>query len=374
MILGRIIMIKFFNFNREYSELKDNIYINIDKVLKNGNFIMGKEVKKFETQFSKYIGTKYGLGVNSGSDALFMAIKALDIGEGDEVISVSNTFISTIDAISRNNAHPVFVDIDLETYCMDISKIESHITDKTRAIVVVHLYGHPADMDPILKIAKKYDLFVIEDCSQAHGAKYKGKTVGSIGDMGCFSFYPVKNLGAYGDGGFIALNDEILYEKLKMMHNYGQSGKNQHEFVGLNSRLDEIQAAILNLKLEYLDTWNNKRDKLANVYNELLDSSKYILPFVKGNVVHVYHLYVIRSSKRDKLKDYLLKNNIESMIHYPLPVHKQNAYSNLMSDKTIPITELVCNQIISLPMNPWLNQNEIVKICQILNNYGGQDE
>jgi len=363
-------MIKFFDFKREHSELKDHLNVIIDNVLNNGSFIIGNEVQKFESQFSEYIGTKYGLGVNSGSDALFMAIKSLDIGEGHEVITVSHTFISTVDAISRNNAIPVFVDIDPTTYCIDISEIESHITDKTRAIIVVHLYGHPADMDPILKIAKKYDLFVIEDCSQAHGARYKGKRVGSLGDISCFSFYPVKNLGAYGDGGFIALNDDVMFEKLEMMHNYGQSGKNHHEFVGLNSRLDEIQAAILNFKLGYLDNWNNERNKLANIYNKLLDGSKYKIPVVKGQVEHVYHLYVIRSNKRDEIKDYLLKNNIQSMIHYPIPVHKQNAYSKLVSRNNIPITEKICNEIVSLPMNPWLKNNEIIEICQILNNYG----
>ena len=221
-----------------------------------------------------------------------------------KLLTVSHTFISTVDAITRNNAIPVFIDVDPETYCVNVSKIESKITDKTKAIIVVHLYGHPADMDTILKIAKKYDLFIIEDCSQAHGARYKKKMVGSFGDISCFSFYPVKNLGAYGDGGFIALNDEKTYEKLEMMHNYGQSKKNCHDFIGLNSRLDEMQAAILNLKLNYLDKWNMERKKLANVYDKLLDKSLYKTPVVKRYANHVYHLYVIRSNKRDEIKDY----------------------------------------------------------------------
>jgi dTDP-4-amino-4,6-dideoxygalactose transaminase len=359
-------MIKFFDFKREYSELKDEINIKVDEVLSKGNFISGNEVQDFESKFSKYIGIKNGLGVNSGSDALFMAIKALDINEGKEIITVSHTFISTVDAISRNNAVPVFVDIDPDTYCIDVSKIESKITDKTHAIIVVHLYGHPADMDPILKIAKKYDLFVIEDCSQAHGAKYKGKTVGSLGDISCFSFYPVKNLGAYGDGGFIGVNNVFLFEKLEMMHNYGQSKKNHHEFIGLNSRLDEIQAAILNIKLGYLDSWNNQRKGLANIYYKFLDNSTYKLPSVKEYADHVFHLYVIRSNKRDKIKKYLLKNDIQTMIHYPIPVHKQNAYKNLSSGN-IPITEEICSQIVSLPINPWLKSFEVEKICEILN-------
>jgi dTDP-4-amino-4,6-dideoxygalactose transaminase len=361
-------MIKFFDFKREYSGLKEEINIKIDEVLSKGNFINGNELQDFESKFSKYIGTKNGLGVNSGSDALFMAIKALDINRDEEVITVSHTFISTVDAITRNNAIPVFVDIDPDTYCIDVSKIESKITDNTRAIIVVHLYGHPADMDPILKIAKKHNLFVIEDCSQAHGAKYKGKTVGSLGDISCFSFYPVKNLGAYGDGGFIALNDDFLFEKLGMMHNYGQSMKNQYEFVGLNSRLDEIQAAILNVKLEYLDIWNNERKKLANSYNKLLDNSIYKIPCTKEYADHVFHLYVIRTSKRDEIRDYLLKKDIQTMVHYPIPIHKQNSYKNLASSDNIPITEEICSQIVSLPINPWLKSFEVEEICEILNN------
>jgi dTDP-4-amino-4,6-dideoxygalactose transaminase len=361
-------MIKFFDFKREYLELKDEINVKVDDVMSKGNFIIGNEVQEFESRFTKYIGIKKGLGVNSGSDALFMAIKALDINEDDEVITVSHTFISTVDAIIRNNAIPVFVDIDPDTYCIDVSKIESKITDRSRAIMVVHLYGHPADMDPILKIAKKYDLFVIEDCSQAHGAKYKGKTVGSLGDISCFSFYPVKNLGAYGDGGFIGVKDDILFEKLEMMHNYGQSKKDHYEFVGLNSRLDEIQAAILNVKLRYLDIWNSERKKLANIYNKLLDHSIYGIPCIKEYADHVFHLYVIRCSKRDEIRDYLIKKDIQTMVHYPIPVHKQNAYKNLIFLDNIPITEEICPQIVSLPLNPWLKNCEVEEICEILNN------
>jgi dTDP-4-amino-4,6-dideoxygalactose transaminase len=360
-------MIQFFDFKREYSKLKEELEVRINSVLSSGTFILGNEVQNFESRFSRYLGTKYGLGVNSGSDALFMAVKSLDIGEGHEVITVANTFISTVDAISRNKAIPVFVDVDPDTFCIDVSKIESKITDKTRAIVVVHLYGHPADMDPILKIAKKYDLYVIEDCSQAHGAKYKGKMVGSLGNISCFSFYPVKNLGAYGDGGFIALNDDILFEKLKMIHNYGQSKKNHSDFIGLNSRLDEIQAAILNIKLEYLDNWNNERKKLANIYNKLLDNSLYQIPSVKEYANHVYHLYVIRCDIRDNIKACLLENDVQSMIHYPIPVHKQKAYSYLGYQDEIPNTEKLCNEILSLPMNPWLVDDEIEKICDIMN-------
>ncbi|MGP8025020.1 MAG: DegT/DnrJ/EryC1/StrS family aminotransferase [Methanobacterium sp.] len=364
-------MITFYDFKREYSELKDEINKSLKEVFNKGNFILGEEVQNFETKFSNYIGTEHGLGVNSGSDALFMAIKALGIAEGDEIITVSHTFISTVDAICRNGAIPIFVDINPDTYCIDVSKIENMITDRTRAILIVHLYGHPSDMNPILKIAKKNDLFIIEDCSQAHGAKYKGKKVGNIGNISCFSFYPVKNLGAYGDGGFIALNDESLFERLKIMRNYGQSQKNHHDFIGLNSRLDEIQAALLGIKLEYLDNWNNRRKELAKIYNNFLEDGLYKLPIAKNYASHVYHLYVVACDKRDELRDYLLKNDVQTSIHYPLPVHKQKAYLNLgLGDNVLPITEEICTKILSLPLNPWLNDDEIERICELMNNHG----
>lgn len=359
-------MIKFFDFEREYSKLNNEILEKINSIIKKGNFINGEEVKSFESNFSEYIGSDYGLGVNSGSDALFMAVKSLDIGNDDEVITVSNTFISSVDAISRNQAVPVFVDVNTDTFCIDVSKIEEKITNKTKAILVVHLFGHPVDMDPVMKIAKDHDLFVIEDCCQAHGAKYKGKKVGSIGDLGCFSFYPVKNLGAYGDGGFITLNNEFIYEKLSMMRNYGQSTKNHHEFLGLNSRLDEIQAGILNLKLKYLDKWNSDRKLATKVYNKHLDNTIYKLPKVKKYADHVYHLYVIQSRNRDQIQNYLKINNVQTMIHYPKPVHQQKAYKYL-DHYELPNTEVLCNKILSLPMNPWIKEYEIEKICEIMN-------
>ena len=364
-------MIAFYDFKREYSLLKDEINKGLKEVFINGNFILGDQVQNFETKFSNYIGVEHGLGVNSGSDALFMAINVLGVGEGDEIITVSHTFISTVDAICRNGATPIFVDINPDTYCIDVSKIEEKITDSTRAILVVHLYGHPTDMNPILKIAKKNDLFIIEDCSQAHGAKYKGKKVGNIGNISCFSFYPVKNLGAYGDGGFIALNDESIFERLKMMRNYGQSQKNHHNIIGLNSRLDEIQAAILSMKLEYLDNWNNRRKELAKIYDKYLEDSLYKIPITENYANHVYHLYVVASDKRDEIMDYLLKNDVQTSIHYPLPVHKQTAYLNLRFENNfLPITEEVCTKILSLPINPWLKDDEIERICELMNNYG----
>jgi len=360
-------MIPFIDLKREYAEICEELTQAVQRVLKSGWFILGEEVKKFEEEFSKYNGTKYGIGVNSGSDALFLALKALGIGKGDEVITVSHTFISTVDAIARNGAKPVFIDIDPDTYCIDVAKIEERITNKTRAILPVHLYGHPADIEPIMEIAKKYNLFVIEDACQAHGAEYKGKKVGSIGDIGCFSFYPIKNLGAYGDGGMVVTNNEELAEKLRMLRNYGRPKKYYHDFVGVNSRLDEIQAAILCVKLKYLDEWNKKRRRVAKLYREFLGNSNVFVPVEKEYAKHVYHLYVIRSEKRNALREHLQKEGVQTQIHYPIPIHKQKAYSNL-GIVHFPITEKICDEILSLPMHPFLREDEISTIAEDIKN------
>jgi len=361
-------MIKFVDFKREFREVLGEIRETVDRVLESGWYILGEEVKKFEEEFLKYTGTKYAVSVNSGSDALYLAIKALGIGKGDEVITVSHTFISTVDAIVRNGAKPVFIDIEPSTYCIDVSKIEEKITKKTKAILPVHLYGHPADMDPIIELAEEYKLFVVEDACQAHGAEYRGKKVGSIGDIGCFSFYPVKNLGAYGDGGMIVTNNEELAEKLGMLRNYGQSRKYCHDFVGVNSRLDEIQAAILRVKLKHLDEWNERRRRIVELYNELLKDTNVIRPVEKEWAKHVYHLYVVRCKDRNKLQQYLSRKGIQTLIHYPIPVHKQKAYLNLGFNVDLPVTERICNEILSLPMHPWLNNDEILSVVEGVKN------
>lgn len=361
--------IQFVDLKREYQEIKEEINQAIQRVLESRWFILGKELEAFEKEFAEYIGVKHVIGVNSGSDALYLAVKALGIGKGDEVITVSHTFISTVDAITRNGAKPVFVDIDPETYTMDVSQIEKKITERTKAIIPVHLYGHPADMDQIMEIAEKYDLYVIEDASQAHGAEYKGKKVGNIGHIGCFSFYPTKNLGAYGDAGAIVTNDDELAEKLRMLRNYGSPKKYYHEFIGVNSRLDEIQAAVLRVKLKYLNEWNEKRRKIAKLYNELLEDSDVIMPIEKEWAKHVYHLYVIRHGERDKLQQHLLKNGIKTQIHYPVPVHMQEAYLNLGINAKLPVTERVSKEILSLPMYPWLKNEEIEYISEIIRKF-----
>lgn len=349
-------MIPFVDLKREYHEVKEEIDEAVQRVLESGWFILGKELEQFEEEFARYLGVEHVIGVNSGTDALYLAVKALGIGSGDEVITVSFTVTSTADAVVRNGATPVFVDIDPETYTIDPDQIRKAITDKTRAILLVHLYGHPADMDQIMEIAKDYNLYVIEDTSHAHGAEYKRKKVGTIGHVACFSFYPTKNLGAYGDAGAVVTNDEELALKLKMLRNYGSIKKYHNEYIGINSRLDEIQAAILRVKLKYLDEWNERRRRLARLYNEFLEDSKVITPTEKEYAKHVYHLYVIRYEKRNKLQEYLEKKGIKTLVHYPTPVHLQKAYLSLGLTAKLPVTERVSKEVLTLPIYPHLEE------------------
>lgn len=361
-------MISFIDLKKEYQLLCKELDPLIRNILENGFFVLGNEVEEFEEEFSQYIGVKKSIGVNSGSDALFLAIKSLKIGIGDEIITVSHTFISTVDAIVRNGAKPVFVDIDPETYCMDVSKIEKNINKNTKAILTVHLYGHPVDLDPLRELANKYGLFLIEDACQAHGAEYNGDKVGGVGDIGCFSFYPTKNLGAYGDGGMIVTNNQELAVKLKMLRNYGQTEKYYHDFMGINSRLDELQAAILRVKLKHLDSWNNRRRNIAKIYDELLLDCDLILPIEQSYAKHVYHLYVIRNKKREILKNKLLREDIQTQIHYPIPVHKQKSYSVLKSNYNLPVTDKICSEILSLPNHPWLTDEQIIHVSEMITN------
>lgn len=358
--------ILFVDFKKGYEEIKEEIQGAINRVLERQWFIFGEELEKFEEDFSRYIGSKYSIGCASGTDALYLAVAASNIGNNDEVITVSHTMTSTVDAIARNGAKPIFVDIDTATFNIDPSKIEEKITNKTKAILLVHLYGNPADMNPILEIAEKYNLLIIEDACQAHGTEYKGRKAGNIGHIGCFSFYPSKNLGAYGDAGLISTNNRDLSELLKLYRNYGQRKRYYHDFIGINSRMDEIQAAILRVKLKYLDNWNDRRRKHAKLYNELLDGVNVITPIEKEYAKHIYHLYVIRSDCRDKLKEIFDKNNIQTYIHYPIPVHMQMAYANYRNIYNLPSTEKICKEILSLPMHPWLTEEEIQSISELI--------
>jgi dTDP-4-amino-4,6-dideoxygalactose transaminase len=362
-------MIPFNDFREEYEAISKEILPSVLGVLKSGSYILGRRLEEFEKAFSGYVGVKHGIGVNSGTDALYLAVRVLGISKGDEVLTVSHTFQPTADAIVRNGARPVFVDIDPETYVMDASKIEERITKRTKAIIPVHLYGHPVDMDPVLEIAEENDLRVIEDACQAHGAEYKGKRVGSLGDVSCFSFYPTKNLGGYGDGGMLLTNKRELGEKFKAWRNYGQFKKYYHSFVGLNSRLDEIQAAMLSSKLRHLDKWNEMRRKNAEFYNEFLEDSNVVTPIEKEYAKHVYYLYVIRHRRRDELKRFLERKGVQTLVHYPVPIHRQKAYKDYRHAVRLPATEKACKEILSLPIHPLLQKREIQTISNCVVEY-----
>lgn len=362
---GSTNMIPFVDLKREYHYIKKEIDSAIQGILERGMFILGEEVKLFEKEFSSYCETKYGIGVGSGTDALYLALLACGVGPGDEVILPAHTFISTALAITYTGATPVFTDIDSDTYTLNSVEVETRISKKTKAIIPVHLYGHPTDMDLIKEIAEENDLMVIEDACQAHGALYKGKKVGSIGDIGCFSFYPTKNLGAYGDAGMIVTNNEEIARKVKMLRNYGEKKKYKYEIIGYNSRLDEIQAAVLRVKLKYLDEWNERRSEIAAHYGEMLEGSDIIVPVEKEYAKHVFHLYVIRCNDRDTLQKHLSEKDIQTLIHYPLPIHKQKSYLN-SSGPHFPIIEKISKEILSLPMHPWLEQENVKEICSLI--------
>jgi dTDP-4-amino-4,6-dideoxygalactose transaminase len=356
--------IPFVKLDKEYDALQNELNAEIQSVLESGWLVLGQEVDRFENEFAEYVGVDHGVGVNSGTDALYLALRALGIGAGDEVITVSHSFVSTADAIVRNDAKPVFVDIDPETYTMDVSKVEERITGDTEAIVPVHLYGHAVDMDPLVELAEEYDLSIVEDAAQAHGTTYKREPVGSFGDIACFSFYPVKNLGAAGDGGMIVTDDNKIAESLQTLRDMGSVKKYHHDRVGLNSRLDEIQAAILRTKLPHLDEWNTHRRMLANKYSEYLPD-EVITPVSRKWSEHVFHLYVIRLEKRDRLQSHMENEGIDTLIHYPIPIHEQNAYESF-SDFELPVTEKVANEILSLPISPCHTQEEIQTVSSAI--------
>ncbi len=360
--------IPFVNLRKQYQSIQNEIDEAIAAVLHECNFILGEEVKLLEEEFAQFCGVKYGVGVSSGTESIHLALRAFDIGPGDEVITAANTFIATVLAISYTGARPVLVDVRSEDYNIDVSKIADAITEKTKAIIPVHLYGQCADMDPIIKIAQRYGLCVIEDACQAHGAEYKGRRAGSMGDAGCFSFYPGKNLGAYGDGGMVITDDEQIADKLRLLRNYGSTRKYYHKSKGLNSRLDTLQAAVLRVKLKYLQGWNIVRRKNAEIYNaQLTKLDDVIIPEEMLHNKHVYHLYVIRVKNRDELFDNLKQKGISVGIHYPVPIHLQEAYKDLGYRKgDFPVTEVLAKEIISLPMCPEINKEQINYISKTI--------
>lgn len=360
------------DIRRQYKSIKNEVDDTIANVIERGDFILGEEVKNFENDFANYCNAKYCVGIDSGTSALHLAMKSIDVKPGDEVITAANTFIATVLAIYWTGAKPTLVDIDENTYNIDPEKIEDKITDKTKAIIPVHLYGQPCEMDRIIEIARKYDLKIIEDCCQAHGAKYKGRRV-PVSEIGCFSFYPGKNLGAYGDGGAVVTDDEEIAEKIKMFRNYGQKEKYHHTLKGYNNRLDTLQAAIVRVKLKYLDKWNEMRKKNADAYNKALSKLDVILPSVNKFCEHVYHLFVIRIQNRDGLLEYLKSKGIFCGIHYPIPIHLQKACSDLnYKNGDFPITEKCAKEVISLPMFPELTKDEINYIAEEIDKFLGK--
>jgi len=354
------------NPNANYLAHKDEIDTAVSRVLNSGRYILGQEVESFENEFASYSGVKFGIGVGSGTEALHLSLRACGIGKDDEVITVSHTAVATVAAIQLCGAKPVLVDIDLDTYTINTKQVEQAITNKTKAIIPVHLYGHPSDMEKITEIARRYGLKVIEDCAQSHGAIYKGRKTGALGDIAAFSFYPTKNLGAIGDGGIVVTDNSEFAEKLRLLREYGWRQRYISEIPGLNSRLDELQAAILRVKLRYLDEENSKRQALASVYNERLSSSNLILPVCNSDVTHVYHQYVVRSSHRDALREFLQKKGIGTLIHYPVPVHQQPAYKNSLICFSMENTERAVKEIVSLPMYPELTPDSVIQVADTI--------
>jgi len=408
------VKVPFLDLKSQYLSIKNEIDTAIQQVLDSTAFAGGPFVAQFEKQFAEFCGCKHAIGVGSGTDALWLSLLALGIGEGDEVITVPNTFIATAEAISFCGAKPVFVDVDEKTYNMDPNKLEDYLKkdrksqvasrkgatrnktprlgpqssnlrpevlpprasnlvprSRPKAVIPVHLFGQPADMDPIMEIARRYNLFVIEDACQAHGAKYKGRSAGTIGNTGCFSFYPGKNLGAYGEAGAVVTNDDALAEKIRMLRDHGQAKKYYHDWIGWNARMDGFQGAVLGVKLKYLLAWNESRREHAREYNELLGGVGSIqIPKEAAYARHIYHVYAIRAPRREKLISYLAEKGISSGIHYPVPLHLQRAYSSLgLNNGGCPAAEICCEEFVSLPMYPELKDDQIEYVAEAIKQF-----
>jgi len=349
----------------QHRPLKREIMRAIGEIFDNGQFVLGSNVERLEEEIADYHNVRYAVAVASGTDALHLALRALGITEGDEVITTPFTFIATAEAITYVGARPVFVDIDRDTFNIDPSRIEDKITSRTKAILVVHLFGHPADMAPIMDIARRHKLKVIEDCAQAFGSRYRDKPVGGIGDIGCFSFYPSKNLGACGDGGMVITNQSRLYRHIRLMRNHGAIANYRHRFIGLNSRLDEIQAAILRIKLRHIDTYNKKRRDIANLYTSML-SSVVRCPVEKGGM-HVYHQYTIRTENRSKVIKTLQEGSISSVIYYPVPLHLQEAFRYRGYRRgDLPESERASREVLSLPIYPEIKPEKVKLIANLI--------
>lgn len=361
-------MIKFLDLEKVNNRFRDEIDLRFKNILDKGWYLQGEENQKFADDFASFCGTEYAIGVANGLDAINLIIRAFGFGVGDEIIVPSNTYIATILAISENNCTPVLVEPDINTYNINPDLIEEKITDKTKAIIVVHLYGQAVQMDKIWNLAKKYNLKVIEDSAQAHGAIYKGKRVGNLSDASAFSFYPGKNLGCMGDGGAVTTNDKELFEKVKAIANYGSDRKYHHIYKGVNSRLDELQAAVLDVKLSHLDEDNNRRREISKYYRENIKNPKIILPKVYDEKAHVWHIFAIRTEDRNALQKHLETNGIQTNIHYPTPPHKQGAYKE-WKNQSYPISEEIHRTVLSLPISPVMTNEEVKKVVEVVNRY-----
>lgn len=370
MDMGVKMNIPFVSFEDMHCELREELHAAVADVIKKNWFIRGAYCEKFEQEFAEYCNVKYCIGCGNGLDALYLLLRAYGITSGDEVIVPANTFIATALAVTYTGAVPVFVEPDISTYTMDPDKIQEKITAKTKAIIAVHLYGQAADMDAVKKIARANELIVIEDAAQAHGAEYKGRKTGSLGDAAAFSFYPGKNLGAMGDAGAITTNDKNIADKVRALGNYGSDYKYHHIYAGNNSRLDEIQAAVLSVKLKQLDKWNSCRQNIANKYLYEISNERVIKPFIGRSRSHVWHIFALRVEERDKFKEYLDEKGIETIIHYPIPIHLQEAYRYMNIERgMLPITEMIADTEVSLPMYYGLDSEKLDYVIDSINSY-----
>ena len=363
-------VVPFVDLKAQYHSIREEVRAEVDTVFESTQFILGDRVTEFERDFAKYLGVKHAIGVGSGLDALRLALEAAGVGSGDEVIIPANTFIATALAISGTGAKPVLVDCKEDTYQIDPGLIEAAITPQTKVIMPVHLYGQSADMSAIMEIAHSHQIEVIEDAAQAHGTRFMDQSCGSYGLAGCFSFYPGKNLGAYGDGGAVVTNSDEFAKKLNSLRNYGQKQKYVHVEKGTNSRLDTVQAAILNIKLRHLDDWNEARRNHAAMYSDSLAGQDLIVPAIDPRSTHIFHLYVVRTAHREELQKHLASRGIQTGIHYPIPIHLQEAYADLGFKKgAFPVTEKLADEILSLPMYAELSQQQIESVLEAIASF-----
>jgi len=361
------VSVPFVDLKQQYASIKSEVDAAIARVIENTSFILGPEVRAFEAAFAEYVDARECIAVNSGTAALQLALMAAGIGASDEVIVPSFTFFATAEAVSVLGASPVFVDVDPVSYTVTAAAIERAITPRTRALMPVHLYGQAADLDPILELAKEHNLHVIEDAAQAHGAEYKRKRVGALGSAGCFSFYPSKNLGAYGEAGAVVTNDEELAKRLRLLRDHGSTSKYAHAIVGYNFRMEEIQAAVLNVKLRHLNDWNDARRARAARYHASLSNCGLVLPQEMDYACHVYHVYAVQSQNRDELQKRLTEAGVQTGVHYPIPIHLQPAYASLGYKRGgLPVTENLAERVLSLPMFPELSDEQIGRVAEVL--------